>query len=85
MAITSIPLLFAAALGTTAPAPQVAGPLPLAFDLDRLGAPVHAAPVDDLALARLCSDSWWTMSGIQLITCMIAHPEDTFGPSDGQS
>ncbi|WP_103256154.1 hypothetical protein [Tabrizicola aquatica] len=81
MAIDTIPLLFAAALAATEPAATPSMPQ-RALDYDRIAIQLVAPAGKDFALARTCSDSWWKMSGIQLVTCMIAHPEDTFSPSD---
>lgn len=84
MAINPIAMIFATAVGHTTPAvppsPSLAG-LPL--DYDRIVVPIALdnAPIA-LALAKSCSDPWWKMSGIQLVTCMIAHPDDTFSPSE---
>jgi hypothetical protein len=84
MAIDPIALIFATAVGQASPAvppsPSLAG---LTLDYDRIAVPVALdnAPIT-LALAKTCSDPWWKMSGIQLVTCMIAHPDETFGPSD---
>jgi len=83
MAFNTVAMILSSAIsaGTPASAPDaLAG---LALDYDRIGAPVtlDAVPVA-LALAKTCSDPWWKMSGIQLATCMIAHPEETFGTDD---
>jgi hypothetical protein len=89
MAIDTVALVLAGALGLGAPAdapPSASMLAGLTLDYGRIAQPVAAdiAP-EALALAKSCSDSWWKMSGIQLVTCMIAHPDDTFGPSDEQS
>jgi hypothetical protein len=80
MALDPISLLLATAVGAAAPAtaPETA------LRYDRIGQAVVAeAATDQLALARHCGESIWKMSGIQLVTCMIAHPEDVFSPSEG--
>jgi hypothetical protein len=86
MAFDTLAILVAGAFGVTAPAddPTTAQALAgLTLDYDRIAEPVvlEGAPVA-LALAKTCSDPWWKMSGIQLATCMIAHPEETFGTED---
>lgn len=83
MAFNSVAMILSGAISATSPAAAPAALADLTLDYDRIGAPImgDTAPVA-LALAKTCSDPWWKMSGIQLATCMIAHPEETFGTDD---
>jgi hypothetical protein len=86
MAFDSLALTLAAALGAAgsgapdANAPALAG---LGLDYDRIGTLTDEGPAVTTAfLATSCKDKIIKMSGIQFVTCLIAYPEDLFGPGE---
>jgi hypothetical protein len=86
MAFDPIALTFSVALGAASPGAPDASTTPLAglgLDHDRIGAEIDAGPTVTTAfLATSCKDKIIKMSGIQFVTCLIAYPDDLFGPGE---
>jgi hypothetical protein len=84
MAIDALSLALATTLSTT-PAPNPDLDLSLIAPVPVTLAAAEPLPgTVDLALASSCRSPWYTFSGIQLITCVIARPEEFFGPADNE-
>jgi hypothetical protein len=87
MAFDPLSLAFVTLVGAAGPAgePQP-GLAALALPRDRIGQPLalDQTPVTTAFLATSCRDRISLMSGIQFLTCLVANPEDLFGPADDE-